>query len=65
MVTVKAIQGPLPRWLFAWRDYNPRGVPKAGVREPKKQKSHSLEWAFKTPAASYSPTGLPLQYHRP
>src|SRR5436190_5942563 len=32
---------------------------------PKKQKAHSSEWAFKTPAASYSPTELPLQYHRP
>ena len=35
------------------------------VGRRKKQKAHSLEWAFKTPAASYSPTGLPLQYHRP
>ena len=37
----------------------------ADAGRTKKQKAHSREWAFKTPAASYSPTGLPLQYHRP
>jgi hypothetical protein len=36
-----------------------------GERAPKKEKAHSDERAFKTPAAFYSPTGLPLQYHRP
>ena len=35
------------------------------ARRPKKMKARSCEWALKTPAASYSPTGLRLQYHRP
>jgi hypothetical protein len=35
------------------------------ITDRKKMKARSLERAFKTPAASYSPTGLRLQYHWP
>ena len=35
------------------------------TRAEKEKRARSFDRALKTPAASYSPTKLPLQYHRP